>query len=370
MAVAALAPADPVLKAKADLPVQLANLDQSTKDLQPKLDTIEKKTEGDVTTLEQNRQGIETERGKIPFPQLEKVPYDKPKETDPQHMWGSAAMLFAAIGSAMTRQPMNTALNAAASVLTAYRKGDQDAANAAYQTWKVSTDNAIKVHEFQVEAYKDAMASIDRREAGVDRQEKTATEAGDRAERNAIAAVNALGHSFNDAAMADVKTIADADRVMAERDRLAQRLSEQGPKIEEQHDAAQAVAALKATPEYQHADATQKFRMTHDLLHKTAPNIGKQVTAQMKAKLTAIKDEMNAYQKSKGGIVPANDPHWADLSRKEQAAESALIGSLGEDGGDAPAGGDQPPAPGAKKAPDGNWYVPDPKRPGKYLKVG
>ncbi len=29
-----------------------------------------------------------------------------------------------------------------------------------------------------------------------------------------------------------------------------------------------------------------------------------------------------------------------------------------------------PPAPGAKKAPDGNWYVPDPKRPGKYLKVG
>lgn len=28
------------------------------------------------------------------------------------------------------------------------------------------------------------------------------------------------------------------------------------------------------------------------------------------------------------------------------------------------------PYPGAKKAPDGNWYVQDPKRPGKYLKVG
>jgi hypothetical protein len=27
------------------------------------------------------------------------------------------------------------------------------------------------------------------------------------------------------------------------------------------------------------------------------------------------------------------------------------------------------PAPGAKRAPDGNWYVPDPKRPGKFLKV-
>jgi hypothetical protein len=29
----------------------------------------------------------------------------------------------------------------------------------------------------------------------------------------------------------------------------------------------------------------------------------------------------------------------------------------------------QPPAPNAKKASDGNWYVPDPARPGKYLKV-
>lgn len=33
-------------------------------------------------------------------------------------------------------------------------------------------------------------------------------------------------------------------------------------------------------------------------------------------------------------------------------------------------GGDKPPVAGAKKAPDGNWYVNDPKRPGKYLKVG
>lgn len=28
-----------------------------------------------------------------------------------------------------------------------------------------------------------------------------------------------------------------------------------------------------------------------------------------------------------------------------------------------------PPMPGARQAPDGNWYTPDPKRPGKYLQV-
>jgi hypothetical protein len=32
-------------------------------------------------------------------------------------------------------------------------------------------------------------------------------------------------------------------------------------------------------------------------------------------------------------------------------------------------GSDTPPVEGAKKAPNGNWYVPDPKRPGKYLQV-
>lgn len=36
---------------------------------------------------------------------------------------------------------------------------------------------------------------------------------------------------------------------------------------------------------------------------------------------------------------------------------------------EAPKAADQPPMEGAKKAPDGNWYVPDPARPGKYLKV-
>ena len=34
-----------------------------------------------------------------------------------------------------------------------------------------------------------------------------------------------------------------------------------------------------------------------------------------------------------------------------------------------PASSVTPPVPGAKKAPDGNWYVPDPARPGKYLRV-
>lgn len=42
---------------------------------------------------------------------------------------------------------------------------------------------------------------------------------------------------------------------------------------------------------------------------------------------------------------------------------------LGDDGEDAQAMDSQPPVAGARQAPDGNWYVPDPNRPGKYMRV-
>jgi hypothetical protein len=57
------------------------------------------------------------------------------------------------------------------------------------------------------------------------------------------------------------------------------------------------------------------------------------------------------------GQAPAAPPRPI---RKPLAAPPARKG-----GGAAQA----PPVQGARKAPDGNWYVPDPKRPGKYLQV-
>jgi uncharacterized membrane-anchored protein YhcB (DUF1043 family) len=49
-----------------------------------------------------------------------------------------------------------------------------------------------------------------------------------------------------------------------------------------------------------------------------------------------------------------------------EAAEGQEEGS-GEEGSEEPEA--HPTVPGAKKAPDGNFYAPDPNRPGKYLQV-
>lgn len=56
------------------------------------------------------------------------------------------------------------------------------------------------------------------------------------------------------------------------------------------------------------------------------------------------------------------------VNRKNVGAWRDFIGGEQQAGGSgAPAA--PPPVPNARQAPDGNWYVPDPNRPGKYLRV-
>lgn len=67
--------------------------------------------------------------------------------------------------------------------------------------------------------------------------------------------------------------------------------------------------------------------------------------------------------------------------RQWLARNPALLQQLGGDddafdvlpggggGAGAPAADKEPPMPGARLAPDGQWYIPDPKRPGKFLRV-
>ena len=71
--------------------------------------------------------------------------------------FGSAAMALAGLGSLMTRRPLTNALNAGAAVMQAYHKNDMEAAQQAYQKWEVETKNAMAMHQFEQEAYRNAI---------------------------------------------------------------------------------------------------------------------------------------------------------------------------------------------------------------------
>ena len=98
---------------------------------------------------------LESERADLkPPPPMEPVPPFKPQQTSPDQMWGSAAMMLAAIGSLFTRRPLVTALNAASATLQAFHKGDMDAAQQGFQAWKAASENYLKLKNYELESYK------------------------------------------------------------------------------------------------------------------------------------------------------------------------------------------------------------------------
>jgi hypothetical protein len=90
------------------------------------------------------------------MPDIKPVPPPTVQTTNPREIWASAAMSLAAISGFFTRQHLTTALNSAAQVFKAYREGDQQAANQAYESWKIASQNAQEMAKFEYEQLRDA----------------------------------------------------------------------------------------------------------------------------------------------------------------------------------------------------------------------
>ena len=110
-----------------------------------------------------------------------------------------------------------------------------------------------------------------------------------------------------------------------------------------------ALASNKYTPEQK-----ELIRYNRDRVHESIPFTQKEVTAAVKA---GLDQKLNAEQKK------LTFTEFANVKFPQGSAAPA-------GGGSAPSS--NPPAayPNAKKGNDGGWYIPDPSRQGKYLKVG
>src|ERR1700743_1377120 len=90
----------PSLAPQDDVGSLLAGTQDRSKELDQKFQDTETKIKG-----------IEDKASALTPPKLEQIPPPTPKSTNPAEVWGSAAMLFAGIGSLLTRRPMVSALN-------------------------------------------------------------------------------------------------------------------------------------------------------------------------------------------------------------------------------------------------------------------
>lgn len=205
--------------------------------------------------------GYEAEKGKLTPPRMALPPKPEPKYTSPVEMWGSAAMVFAALGSLMTRRPAMAAMNAAAAALNGFQKKDAAAAATAMKTWEIETKNAIQLAEFQQNTYKQAMDSVDRKEM-------LAMQAGDAKDRAAVARVGALAKGYEDLPMYEALRhggIAAGRDLQEKREKIAQDFKERQLEAGKQGAFMSARILMEQSPEFQSADSSRKMEMIHDL---------------------------------------------------------------------------------------------------------
>lgn len=94
-------------------------------------------------------------------PVLEKSPDPRDYVTDPMQTFGSAAMFLAAFGGLLTKKPLETALNSGAAVMNAANNRDAASFNKAFNKWKIDSDNAWKMADWNQQKYKDAIGKSD-----------------------------------------------------------------------------------------------------------------------------------------------------------------------------------------------------------------
>lgn len=80
-------------------------------------------------------------------------PFEAPKQVDPTSVFGSLAGIFATIASFETKTPMTTALNALAGGMKAIKEGNLNAYQQAFQEWKVNSDYAFKMSDWENQHY-------------------------------------------------------------------------------------------------------------------------------------------------------------------------------------------------------------------------
>lgn len=216
--------------------------------------------------LEQQLDAINSASGALQPPKFDVPPPPEPKHTDPSQIWGSAAMVLAAAGSMLTRTHLTTAMNAMAGVMKAAKANDMEAAQQDFDRWKASSELAIKQQNFQMEAYKAALA-------------KANTDS-----RTAIAEFTAYAHAFGDNTAVELgkqRNVQALERLMLDRERTTNQMQVNMPKIIQ---GAEFVKAYKS-PEFQaklnaETDPRKKMAMVTGLQGGITPEALEMLTDQ------------------------------------------------------------------------------------------
>lgn len=133
---------------------------------------------------------------------------------DPAQAFGSAAGWLAVFGGFLTKKPLETALNASAGVMNAWRKRDQEQAQYSLKEWEGEIQNARNLHTFQMDQYRGALEKLRDRKS------------------SAVAELQALSAAFKDETgtqLLNARMFGEFQRHLDAQDRMFVQLQKNGP---------------------------------------------------------------------------------------------------------------------------------------------
>ena len=275
--------------------------DKTIKDAQDRMDQISKAylAKDQALDIKEGRMG---ER-----PKYKPLPVPEPKKTGLAEQWGSAAMIFAMLGSFMTRNHTVTALNAATAAMKGFQEGDKDATATAMKQWEASTQNMKMAYESETKVYDDIMAGI--RDARKNNKEVTKEQMDE-----AKALITTAATAFKDDALLMSKNEGGMERLeqlLLTRELTMGRMDDLKNKREE----AKKIADAKASPEFKNAVMAGDTVKMDKILAAAGDKAAEARLSSQKAKVEAA--EARGIGKK---VTPeaANEMknQWASLNRK------------------------------------------------------
>jgi len=119
-------------------------------DLDSQLSSLESSDQADLQTIAKAQAAMQASA-----PTLTPPPQQAP--SNPLRAFGSAASLFAILGSLVSRAPVTAALNASASAMNAIHQKNLEDYQIHYNNWKQSTDFALQQAQLQQQAYQNIL---------------------------------------------------------------------------------------------------------------------------------------------------------------------------------------------------------------------
>ena len=179
--------------------------------------------------LAEDRLKLDLQEGELSVPRLTKPPPTQ-VPTDPLQAFGQTGMWIAIFGSLLTRAHLTTAIQAAAGVMKSTHDQDLALAKQRYDTWKIESENAIKMAKFEQEAYKNAINRYRSDAAAGEAEIKTLAAAFKNAALKQVyetegmqGVIKYLGKRGQDTSMLSLRAIELQDKMLDHMDKLRMR---------------------------------------------------------------------------------------------------------------------------------------------------